>query len=253
MGGGAGAGGALGGGGAGGGILSSLGGPLNAALLGTMIGGTLGRKEKVTPQQIQQERRDIESIRNLPVQDMSVLSPRKWGEEDQYRKVKPYKRRYVKPPDNYMAGQDPEFDIFPDENPEVEYYKEGGYVHGEDGGQSDKVRMDIPDGSYVMDATTMSLLGDGNSLRGKKIIEDELERKFLNSGIIRNPQESKNIKAFVSSGEHVLKPEIVTAMGKGNNEKGAKKLDKMRRNVRKHKGVKPFLPPKSKKLKEYMR
>lgn len=253
-----GAGAAAGGGGILSGLMGSLGGPLNAGLLGASLAGMLGRKERVGRDQIRQEQQDVNSIRNLPTYDMSVANPQKWGPEDQYRKVKPHRRKYIKPPENYVAGVDPEFDIFPEENEEIQYYREGGYVHGHDGGQSDKIPVKLRPHSYVMDATTVSLLGDGNSLKGKKIIEKELEKKFSKSnfeksGIIRNPKESKKISAYVSSGEHIVKPEIVINLGKGSVAKGVKILDKTRDNLRKHKGVKTFLPPKSKKLTEYMR
>ena len=46
-------------------------------------------------------------------------------------------------------------------------------------------------------------------------------------------------------------PDEVTAFGKGNNEVGAKKLDKMSADIMKQKGMKKF-PPKSKPLSSYM-
>lgn len=44
------------------------------------------------------------------------------------------------------------------------------------------------------------------------------------------------IDARLSPGEYVIDAETVSLLGDGNNEAGARKLDAMRRNVRKHKG-----------------
>ena len=49
--------------------------------------------------------------------------------------------------------------------------------------------------------------------------------------------------------------EIVSALGDGNNEEGARKLDQMRVNVRKHKrtGGLTSIPPKAKAPEQYMK
>jgi hypothetical protein len=127
-----------------------------------------------------------------------------------------------------------------------------GYIKGASGGQADDVETELKPGSYVMDATTVSLLGDGNSDHGAEKLQ-ELERKFLTSGIVRNPPTSQNIRAKLSTGEYVIEPEIVNMIGKGDNNKGAKMFDTIRKNLRKQKGVKTFLPPKSKPIERYMR
>jgi len=62
-----------------------------------------------------------------------------------------------------------------------------------------------------------------------------------------------NIKA--APGEYVMDAEIVSALGDGNNEEGARKLDEMRLNVRKHKrtGGLSSIPPKAKKAEQYVK
>ncbi len=42
-------------------------------------------------------------------------------------------------------------------------------------------------------------------------------------------------------------------LGKGDNKKGAKIIDKTRKNLRNHKGVKSILPPKSKNIELYIK
>lgn len=136
---------------------------------------------------------------------------------------------------------------------EGEDYKRGGYVSGDSGGQDDDVPSDLEEGDYVMDGTTISLLGDGNSLNGAKKIK-QIEDKFMRTGIVRNPSGNyrvRAVKAKISPGEYVIKRAVVDAAGGGDNKKGAKQFDEFRKNLRVHKGVKKFLPPKSKPTSHY--
>lgn len=97
-----------------------------------------------------------------------------------------------------------------------EMHPESGYIGGIGGGQDDDIRMDLPENSYIIDASTVSDIGDGNSKAG-----------------------AEKIKALVSSGEYKITPD---------------KLDLLVKNVRKHKrGGKVNLPPKAKPLTSYMR
>ncbi len=77
-------------------------------------------------------------------------------------------------------------------------YANGGYIDGDSGGQDDDIDAKLSPGEYVWDATTVSLLGDGN------------------------------------------------------NKAGAKILDAARKNIRGHKGLSKFLPPKSKPFDSYL-
>lgn len=61
------------------------------------------------------------------------------------------------------------------------------------------------------------------------------------------------IPAFLSDGEYVIPADSVSHLGDGNNTAGAKKLDMMIQNIRKHKGSSIKLPPKAKSLTDYMR
>ncbi len=63
------------------------------------------------------------------------------------------------------------------------------------------------------------------------------------------------IDARLSPGEYIIDAEVVSALGDGNTEAGAKKLDKMRYNVRKHKrsGGLAQIAAKSKEPEEYLK
>jgi len=102
-----------------------------------------------------------------------------------------------------------------------------GLIGGRDGGQADTIPTGLPDKSYIIEASTLSDLGDGNTLAG-----------------------ADKVKALVSSGEYYISPEDVARFGKI----GAKKLDRLVKNVRKHKrGGRTTLPPKAKPLSNYLK
>ena len=63
------------------------------------------------------------------------------------------------------------------------------------------------------------------------------------------------VHAKLSPGEYVMDAEAVSALGDGNNEAGAKKLDQMRQNIRKHKrgGALDKIPPKAKAPEQYLK
>lgn len=146
--------------------------------------------------------------------------------------------------------------------PKTKTFAQGGLVNhkhlghiklSNTGGQADDIRMRIPEGSYVANATDLSLLGDGSTDNGvKKIME--FESKFARSGI-HKPYDGDRplIDAKVSNDEYVISPSTIDALGKGDNKKGAKIMDKMRNNLRKQKGVKAILPPKTKDIHSYMK
>lgn len=64
-----------------------------------------------------------------------------------------------------------------------------------------------------------------------------------------------NVDARLSPGEYVIDAESVSALGDGNTEAGAKKLDKMRHSIRKHKrqGGLSSIPPKAKEPEAYLK
>ncbi len=101
------------------------------------------------------------------------------------------------------------------------------YIDGMGGGQDDNVRTSLPDNSYIIDASTVSDLGDGNSKAGA----------------------NKLVEALISNGEFYISPEDVARFGM----LGAKNLNSMVKNVRKHKGGAIKLPPKARPLASYLK
>ena len=67
--------------------------------------------------------------------------------------------------------------------------------------------------------------------------------------------QSDDIPAMLADGEYVMDAEVVSALGNGSNKAGAKVLDEMRKNIRKHKrsGSLGSIPPKAKSPLAYMK
>jgi len=219
--------------------------PLNWGLGAAALGGTLMKKSKVPKEPTMAEH----------VQ----ANPRSWSPADQPQPFKQKRMKYIEPPKGYEPGYSPQHQYFEEEeDPEGKtlYAAKGGYIHGASGGQTDDVKTKIPEGSYIMNATDVSLLGDGNSINGAKKLS-EFEDKFLRSGVTKGYMHShtrtRDIPVYLSQGEYQLSPETVTAIGKGSNNRGAKILDKGRKDLRKQKGVKAILPPKAKNFHSYIR
>lgn len=67
---------------------------------------------------------------------------------------------------------------------------------------------------------------------------------------------SDDVDALLSDGEYVFDAETVAMLGNGSSEAGAKRLDQMRENVRRHKGqnlAKGDISPDAKSPLEYLK
>ena len=162
----------------------------------------------------------------------------------------------------------------------VHRFANGGYVKGSDSGVKDNIPVQIPEGSYVLDALTVSLLGDGNSSAGVKEFDrlkqhlrtkensyydggmynkSALDRHMVKhakaGGEISRVRGKGDVHAVVSGGEIIIPPEeVVLFSHDGSLNDGARRLDKFRSKIRKQKGVpsKQTLLPKTKALKSYL-
>lgn len=215
--------------------------PLDAALLGMTVAGTLGRKSKAPKEASMKEHMEMLQFPEDP--------------SEKYRKVKASKRKYREPPVGYRPGVDPEHLYFEPEA-EPEFYAHGGRVQGYSGGASDTVSTRIPKDTYIMNSTDVSLLGDGNTENGMHKLDKFVEH-YSDGGFAKNYMSDhtnrKMLDVRLSDGEYKIPPEVVEKLGKGSASRGAKKIDNARKKLRKHKGVKAILPPKSKDINSYLR
>lgn len=115
--------------------------------------------------------------------------------------------------------------------------------------------------TYVGSSAPKTLYAKGGKIEGKGGLLNLAEQmayqlantKGLINGEGGGQDDVVDIKA--APGEYVMDAEIVSALGDGNNEEGARKLDEMRVNIRKHKrtGGLTSIPPKAKAPEQYMK
>ena len=76
-------------------------------------------------------------------------------------------------------------------------------------------------------------------------------------GLLRggSPGQLDNVPISASHGEYVMDADSVAALGDGNTDAGAARLDKMRENLRRHKRSAPptKIPPKAKSPEQYLK
>ena len=126
----------------------------------------------------------------------------------------------------------------------------GYYACGAGTGQSDDIPAMLHDGDYVMDAETVSALGDGSSKAGHHVLEG-----FRTQIPHKKEGGSNPVPAKIADGEYVFPSAFVTALGGGDNKRGAEILDGLRTKLRAHKRGAPLdkIPPKAKDPIEYIK
>jgi hypothetical protein len=142
----------------------------------------------------------------------------------------------------------------------VKSYKKGTLVSGPGKGQDDKIKTSVPDGSYIIDASSTSMFGDGSTKAGSDILkefENHIKSKFPKRFLKRVEKyvskTSSQVPVWLSEGEHKIDPVTVTLLGEGSNVNGADILKNMVIKLRKHKISKgDGLPPKAKHPMQYI-
>lgn len=139
-------------------------------------------------------------------------------------------------------------------NPEFITGETGYYATGRGTGQSDDIPAMLRHGDYVVDADTVAALGDGSSKAGAEVLES-IRKKVPTHYAKGGSAAGASIPAQIADGEYVFPAEFVTALGSGDNARGAKILDGMRHKIREHKRSAPVskIPPKAKSPLEYIK
>ena len=135
-------------------------------------------------------------------------------------------------------------------NPEFITGVTGYYACGGGTGQSDDIPAMLHDGDYVMDAETVSALGDGSSKAGMHVLEGFRKQIPHKAEGGSNP-----VPAKIADGEYVFPASFVTALGGGDNRKGAEILDGLRTKLRAQKRSTPLdkIPSKAKAPIDYIK
>ena len=135
-------------------------------------------------------------------------------------------------------------------NPEFITGVTGYYACGKGTGQSDDIPAMLHDGDYVMDAETVSSLGDGSSKAGNHVLDGFRKQIPHKAEGGSNP-----VPAKIADGEYVFPAAFVTALGGGDNRKGSEILDGLRTKLRAQKRSAPLskIPPKAKDPMAYIK
>jgi hypothetical protein len=128
----------------------------------------------------------------------------------------------------------------------------GYYAQGGGTGQSDDIPAMLHEGDYVIDADAVAAFGDGSSKAGAEVLSKfQSQIPFKDDGAAHG----RPIAAKIADGEYVFPSAFVTAIGGGDNKRGAKILDTMRAELREHKRAAPTskIPPKAKSPLDYLK
>ena len=70
-----------------------------------------------------------------------------------------------------------------------------------------------------------------------------------------SPGQADDVNARLSHGEYIMDADVVSALGDGNTEAGAQRLDEMREAIRRHKRSAPndSIPPPAKSPLQYLK
>jgi hypothetical protein len=103
-------------------------------------------------------------------------------------------------------------------------------------GRTDKHKMSVPPGSYVINADTVSHLGENNTMAGLKHLRHLFgpDGPYAPKGKLGAAKHGKHeaIPVLTAGGEFVIAPEYVRMVGKGNINLGHKILDEFQKRAR---------------------
>lgn len=165
------------------------------------------------------------------------------GREHMYMKSTPLEYEYAK--GGSVGGK---------LEPGEEYIKESKLIKGPGKGQDDLKKTTMTEGSYIIDASTTSMFGDGSSEAGGKILKRVSDIVLKNSHKVKKIEPSKGeVKALLSNEEFNFSTPVVSILGGGKNKDGAGILKHIVEKVRKDKTKnKSGLPPKAKPFYTYL-
>lgn len=160
----------------------------NGLALTALLGTVLGREKK---------------SKETSLAKLAQQLPPKWGPKDQPRALRPYKREYIPLPKGYDPTIHGEHQFFKDVNP-WQYHEgggvdmqSGGYLNGDTDGHADKIPAKLSDGEYVIDATTVAHLGNGNNHAGAKVLDLMVKNVRHHKGVKGFPPKAKSLHQYM--------------------------------------------------------
>lgn len=253
-----------------GGFMSNLMSPLGIGALGMGALGYLGSKHqgKMERGARNEEKAEAEEMRERLGYNIKHTAGKKAKKIENPNYHEHLNEAMREREEKYGIPQEPKYiwEPFDSENKfakggSVKSYKEGTLLRGPGKGQDDKIKTSVPDGSYIIDASSISMLGDGSTTAGNNVLaqfERHIRKKFpkkLVKNVIKDVgKNARQVPVWLSEGERKIDPVTVTLLGKGSNEKGAHHLREMVIKLRKHKISNGHgLPPKAKPLSSYIK
>jgi len=203
--------------------------PGNLLHLGTAAAQFAGRSKPKSPEQIGEEERryrnasrktiaDIEAEESLEGARSNLKKKRKSKQlSEDIKNMGRVNRRVVSPEEYARTGRWIEYN---DEEGNPVAMKQGGHMHspysymmeeslypaslqgylgGDTGGQDDLIDAKLSDGEYVIDASTVSDLGDGNNSAGARRLDQFRKnlRKHKRGGKITLPPKAKSLTSYL--------------------------------------------------------
>lgn len=170
--------------------------------------------------------------------------------------------------DWYTYGLRPEHAFYANANPATQYaeggevsgegwgaptHASGGLIDGPGNGQSDDIPENAPADSYVVPADAVADLGDGSTEAGGEALDRALPRggSGLAQAAASSNTGSASVPVKVSRGEYQVAPDRVAALGRGSADRGARRLDRMVKNIRRHRAGAGH-PPRAKTVRSYL-
>jgi len=204
---------------------------LTAGILGSQF---LGKKEKPkSPEQLGQEEKRKQLAMLLSPEEQARKEAAMLAEEQAKRRVQ--RRKFL--PEERLGDIEP---VYRKNHTPEEYARHGRWFS-----------------YYNNPELTGAMLPYKKGGKVKPKVEFEIEKIEYPKGLGYFLQgetggQDDKIPALLSDGEYVIDASTVANLGDGNNAAGAKKLNMLVQNIRKHKGGSAKLPPKAKSLSEYM-
>jgi hypothetical protein len=122
---------------------------------------------------------------------------------------------------------------------------ESTLIKGPGKGQEDLIKTTVPENSYIIDASTTSMLGDGSTDAGAHVLKQfehdiksrvpEQKKLMIEEHIHRT---AKQLPVYLSDSEYKFDPLTVALLGDGSEKKGSSILKAMVKNIRKEKSKK---------------
>jgi len=220
-----------------------------AAIAGSFAGRPKPPREK-SPEQIADEQKRLNRALQLSPAEMAEKERHLLSEEHMRRRLK--RNRFL--PEERIADMDP---IYSRVNTPKEYTAQGNWInyYNNPNFTGDPVRF--KKGGEVLSSMIVEMIqpmhscmqGVPNSINQPMMQKEAQQGMYFNGSTDGQDDE---IPAMLSDGEFVIPADVVSHLGDGNNNSGAKKLSDMLKKVRHSKNAPNKLPPKAKSLSQYL-